>query len=92
MGKVWTLGIIWGMFAWVPFFIKTPLILEVTLGLPVIIAGYGLLLLEMMIGVVPNGVGFCLSLPAGVGICWLFHGVLTLGRRQSGQKMERGVE
>lgn len=92
MGRVWTLGIIWGLLAWVPFFINMPLLLEVTLGLPVILGGYILLLLETVIGSIPNGLGFCLSLPVGIGLCWLFHGAFSLRRDGIGQKQERGVE
>lgn len=92
MGRVWTLGIIWGILAWVPFFLIIPLILEVTLGLPVILAGYLLLFLEMLLGPIPNGVGFCLSLPAGVGLCWLFHVVISQSRGEKPMKMESGVE
>ena len=42
MVKVWTIGIFWGIFSWIPYFIDLPLLflLKVTIGLPVVCAVY----------------------------------------------------
>lgn len=91
MGRVWTVGLAWGFLAWVPFFITMPLLLEVTLGLPVLLAGYLLIAVESVVGVIPDGLGFCLSLPVGMALSWTIHKIILLSRGGRTRNLERGV-
>lgn len=92
MGRLWTLGLTWGLVAWIPFFLNLPMIFSLTLGLPVIVAGYLLVGIEMLIGAIPDVVGFCFSLPTGVALTWLLYTILLVFTGQRSKKVERGVE
>lgn len=78
LGKAWTCGLTWGILAWVPYFIDMPFILEISLGLPVFIAGYLIIFLETFINQIPNWLTFCSTLPIGMALSWLIVKVYSL--------------
>lgn len=100
-GKIWTLGLAWGMLAWIPFFANLPGFFEVTLGLPVLLAGFCTVFLEQIVGTLPNSLGFVLSLPVGMLLSWFLYTAYQLtqdtwwsssSQQKKAKKLGRGVE
>lgn len=99
-GRIWTLGLAWGMLAWIPFFANLPGIFEVTLGLPVLLTGFCTVFLEQIFGPLSNGLGFVLSLPIGMFLTRFLYIIYQLtedtwwsdNRSKKAKKLGRGVE
>ena len=100
-GRLWTIGLAWGILAWIPFFLKISTLLELTLGLPVILSGFLTYFLESITGPLPDSLSFSLSLPAGIATSWLIHALYQLMRdtwwdnisqNRKQMKLGKGVE
>ncbi|AZR73759.1 hypothetical protein BBF96_10405 [Anoxybacter fermentans] len=89
MGKVWTLGLSWGLLAWIPYFMNLPFVFGITLGLPVFLAGYMICFFEIFIDSIPDGLFFCLSLPIGVVLCWVIRSIISIGGKNKGVECEK---
>lgn len=92
MGKFWTVGMIWGLLAWLPFHLDLPFALQATFGLPVLLAGYLTVFLESFIGSIPDSLSFCFSLPTGIALSWGIQKVLPGSKHRRLKELRREVD
>ncbi len=94
MEKVWTVGLTWGILAWIPYFIDLPLpfLLKITLGLPVLCAGYFGLVVERFFTTVSSSIIFSLSLPTGILLAWCVSSVIHFFKDERARIIKSGVK
>ncbi|MCK4259272.1 MAG: hypothetical protein KAX49_09855 [Halanaerobiales bacterium] len=91
MGNFWTLGITWGILAWIPYFADTHQIFKTIFGLPVLLAGYLTLFLDIFFGSIPNVLSFCLSLPTGIALSWMIMRIFAVINSRNYKELEKEV-
>lgn len=101
MVRVWTVGIFWGVFSWIPYFIDLPLlfVFKVTIGLPVVWAVYLGVFMEKIFSMfteqhtrLPDSFYFSLSLFTGIGLCWLIKALIYFRAGNRNRLSEKEVK